>query len=938
MIFALLPATSLVSAETVTAKPFYNITSKELWEPLDYVYDKPLFFTKDFKPGEKPTVSSYGTSNVKTLAQKTKEAFDARPEGTRYINLNLLSKAVHCLVEHNVYYDKAVTATQEWMHEFFSEYKSIGGKLDGVVLDVEYFYGGSWYIHLAAYQKNPGTLYNDPDIFRSIVEDPRYLTEIRPLLEEYNFEFYPESKQTASKTEIYSIDKKDSEPYVVWNLVNSIRQAKVIDESVYKPLMQYYPDAIVCDYQVGYVNGWQKAVQSTSAAIKGNRLGCGNMSNFNAYSVRPNASVYSGNYTTPASCYYTAYEQTAFNTARWELNIMKNMVDATESKKIAVHMTYFNYSPTKKGTYSNTPYYTENYFHTAMLDPQPIMSYVIESEVFSNGQNFDDPNIEDYGYNLKVINDIMAEMTRVAGASDRKPIYTPVDWDSSFMLSGMYAGGRNIWRITPDTSTGVTLEQFKVKDQAPTFYINGQTITFPQGRIIEDGNVRQVGTCGYWVETPANVTPIITNDADRYSQYPALLEDFADYKPGSFSSAALPSDCWEISGNAVVETKDGNNVLSLSGSSSVKVLKLQKNVTAGDSYAKQQAWEVAVTIPTSGELKLLTLSDSELGIKIADGKLYYAQGGSYQELSGVTLAAGSTYKINREFDLRTANSFKCTYTVYDASGKKLGSADNVGIASFTLPAAQVGFTSTNASGAYLDNIKLYATGVTTELEAYDVNTGYKLDGLTSSKDAAYRLSWMNASSEYKVAKIYNGSTLLAEIKMAPGEDGVATGVIKGSNIKFSVVTENGTAPAATNYDNGNFAWTSVASTIGLATGAPSGGTITPDGGTTPDGDVTPDVTYPTEPDGTPSETFPDGSPAPVPTEPDGTPSETYPDGTPTPNANKNNSAKKDGLGVTEIVLITVLAFLELVGGAFALCYFIIKPKWLMNLLGSKSAE
>ena len=41
----------------------------------------------------------------------------------------------------------------------------------------------------------------------------------------------------------------------------------------------------------------------------------------------------------------------------------------------------------------------------------------------------------------------------------------------------MYAGGRNIWRITPDT-TKVSVEDFKIKDRAPTFKVGGVTITF----------------------------------------------------------------------------------------------------------------------------------------------------------------------------------------------------------------------------------------------------------------------------------------------------------------------------------------------------------------------------------------------------------------------------------------------------------------------------
>ncbi len=901
MLAALLPANALVSAASVTVKPFYTINGKELWEPEDYVLSKPFFFTNTFKPGEKFTVSCYGTNKIDTLAQKLKEDFDSRPEGTRYINLRLMSTAMHCLVEHNVYYDKAVDATRTWLNEFLAEYKRIGGLLDGISLDVEYIYGGSWYIHLAYHDSNKDTRYNDTDIFRNIVEDPRYLTELRPMLEEHGFEFYPESKQTEKKSEIFSLDTRYSKAYNIWNNVNNIRMAKAIDEAVYNPLIQYYPDALVCDYQVRYTTGWQKTVNSTSSPISCNLSGCGTTSNFSVYSVRPNNTVYSGDYTTPASCYYAAYEQTAFNTCLWEVNMIKQMYEANPYKKVAVHMTYFNYQPTKVGAYSNTPYYAENYFHVAMLDPQPIMSYIIEDEVFNNGQNFSDPNIEDYGYSIKVVNSIMKEMTRVAGASDRKPIFVPATWNSKFILSGMYAGGRNIWRISPDTSTGVTLEQFKVKDKAPTFYINGQTITFPQGRIIEDGDILQVGTCGYWVETPANVMPVITNDADHYSAYPSFLETFEKYEAGSsFKSAALPADCWEVSGKATIASNGGDNALALTGTSTVRSVKFPKNITAGDSYAKQQAWEVTVTVPSSGELKLLTYTNNDMGIKIADGKVYYPQNTQYQELSGVSLKAGSTYTIKREFDFRTANSFKASYTVYDANGKKLGSVDNVAMATITLPVEMVGFFSLGVTDtAYIDDFKMYPTGVTTELEAYNATTGYKLEGLTSAKDAGYRLSWMNASSEYKVAKVYNNGNLVEEIKMAPGQDGVATGVVKGSNIKLSVATEDGSAPTATNYDSGDFAWTSVAKTIGLATGKIIEGNEGNTGTTTPDGGA--DATAPS---GSGDATTPSGGNDPS-----------------NPGAKEPEGEKNLPIGLLIATCVAALAC-----GGFALYLFVIMPK------------
>ena len=920
---ALLPTSVSVKAESVTAKPFYALNGKELWEQESNVYTKVNFNTPALDGGKNSyLVSAYGAKDIKTIAQKLKEDFDTRPEGTRYIMSDLFSEAIHDLVEHNVYYTKSVKTTKGWFEEFLAEYSRIGGKLDGITIDVEYVYDGAWYIHLGSYNKLSKALYNNPNLFADIVADPRYKTEIRPLLEERGFPF---QNPTGTKTEIHGIHTQYSAAYEIWNNVMSIRKSKAIDEAIYEPLVKYFPNATLCDYQVRYTAAWQKDFRNQVEPVLGNRLGVGAASSFNAYSVLPNNAVfgYGDNnkpldkpkYNTPAAYNDAYYAPTAFNRFLWESNLFKNMHAATPSGKVSAHVTFFNYSPNKVGTYSNTPYYAESIFHIGMLNPEPLMSYIIESEVFSAGDAFADPNVGDYGYVIKVLNDIMAELTRVAGASDRKPIAVPANWNGDYVLSGMYAGGRNIWRITPDTYNGMTLEQFKVKDKAPTFSIGGQTVIFPQGRIIEDGSVRQVGTCGYWVETPADVMPVIINDTDRYSKNPSLLVNFENYEAGTAlsSDTALPKASWETSGNAAkVQTVEGGKALALTGTSMVKSVKLPENITAADTYAKQQVWEVKLTVPASGKVSVLGCTEADPGLEIEDGKVYYLDAGQRKEISGVTLTAGNSYIFQRKADFTNANVYSSAYAVLDTAGNVLGSVENASMQHVALPVKEVVFRASGVTdAAYIDDFKMYPTGVATDLEAYNVTTGYKLDGLTANQDTAYRLSWMNASNEHKVAKVYNNGTLVETVSMAPGQDGVNTGIVKGGNIQLSVVTEAGTAPTVPDYDSADYTWTSAASAIGLATGKIIAG------------------------DETPVPTNPDGTPVPVPTEPDGTPSPTYPNGTPVPTNPNKPGVDEPGLASGEIILIVALAVMVLLVGGFSLCYFVIKPKWLMKFFSGE---
>ena len=338
------------------------------------------------------------------------------------------------------------------------------------------------------------------------------------------------------------------------------------------------------------------------------------------------------------------------------------------------------------------------------------------------------------------------------------------------------------------------------------------------------------------METPADVKPVIINDADRYSKNPSYSENFNSYTADTaFTSASGKyKGTWEVTGTANVKSHNGSNALALSNGAKVKSVKLPKNITAGDSYAKQQIWEVTVTLPTSGTLHLLRCASTDPGVKIVSGKVYFAKGTSTQLLSGVTLTAGSTYTIRREINLNTSKS---SYTIFDANGNRLGGTSNLAMVSYDTASVYVDFYAQSISGtAYIDNFKMYPTGVTTGFEIYNAETGFKdTSGNARTADTAYRLSWMNASSEYKVAKVMNNGVVIAQIQMAPGADGVATDIIPYAEgdaaINLTVTTVSGTATTLPNYDNGDFAWSAPAEALGLASGKSDGKNVDLSGNT-----------------------------------------------------------------------------------------------------------
>ena len=289
------------------------------------------------------------------------------------------------------------------------------------------------------------------------------------------------------------------------------------------------------------------------------------------------------------------------------------------------------------------------------------------------------------------------------------------------------------------------------------------------------------------------------------------METYESYKVNADFDIgqANPMGCWEMKktkdSTAKIVDADNGKALALSGTYSLKLAKILKNITAGDTYAENQVWEVDVTLPgampADGEVVLLDIYANKAkaeagGFRIADGKIYYDNAGTYTELPGVNVSAGGKFKLQRTVDFNNKEAFTSTYTVYDASGKLLAQAKDIPMAKLELPVGKIGFSVTNMVGTsvQLDNLKLYVNGVGADLELYNAKTGIKYTDVETAKDSntAYRFSWMNATASEKVYSIVaafsNGEEKVIEtVKMAPGSDCVNTGIVQvaaGQTVKI----------------------------------------------------------------------------------------------------------------------------------------------------------
>ncbi len=792
----------------IEKKPFtlanWTVGTKEYTN----VYYMPFFWSSGDKYREslrngEVVVCWREVGNVDTipeLAVKLKELFDTFPKGSRYINFSTLA-ATFQECNDICFFERIPPMISKWLDEFYTEYKRIGGELDGMAVDIEYLDIYCHYIE-GNYFKD------DPLIYSKLEQNPAYKEKIRPKLVERGFKFY--ENITEYTPELYALHPNSGSQYAVsrsiWDTVMRNYLNDIINESC-APLFKHFPDATLSDYTIKQMQPWVKEVSEGGGVIGsgGNKTSVGNASNENFYSVRPGTSFFKSEntplYKTLPGYVGTVYENTPFSRFLFEANLGKTTYLGKGDNRITWWIAHAYYGESR----AHTPYYSELLFHLGLLNPEVYHGYILQQDCLTDKKR--DP--EKYQNALQIVDDCLRQMSEIAGYADRKPIAVESNWNHSFVLSGMYAGGRNVWRITPD-NTKVSVEEFKVDAADPTFKIGDETVTFPGGKIIADSPVYDIGTCGYWVETAADVMPIITRTEEYYRYNAGYQETFESYETGTQYNYnnALPAGCWEVRNKSdatvIADPANAENrVLAIKGDYSAKNVIMPKNIHAGDAYAKHQAWEVSFTLPAdmpdNAQLQLLNVipekkKATDQGVKIAGAKLYYDQAGEYIELADVTLAAGSKYTLIREMDFSVENAYTSSYFLYGADGKLLGKAENIPTAEMEIPVFSVNLSAKKITGEALliDDYRLYPTKVITNMYLYDAATGMKLEEPEKSHngDVGYRLSWLNTTGEEKTYCVMAGrykdgslvsEQILQEVKLAPNADGVSTGVAENKN-------------------------------------------------------------------------------------------------------------------------------------------------------------
>ncbi len=427
---------------------------------------RPYFLSKESIDGD----------GVVLAAKKTATYLKSMPEGRRGIDIHLLSGIIGSNRQNLIWWDNGAQALRDILDPYFAALAKEGVGLDYVIDDLEQEMT-NWSINTEA----------KADL---IVKDPRYATEIRPLLEARNFRFGEDGKHELYYMYNYTADKA---AYMIWNNTMDCRIADYYNYAVFEPLKKNFPNAKMSNYELfdskaeipvtygsahrPYVGGPTKKVGTHSSPV------CYGTFIHIAYKGRG-----------PEGYPFEYYKATGYNAALVELIKIQDAVLSTEGGKI---MPWIGLKSWSNGNYANfwqTNYYDEFVLHTGLMNPDPFLIYNIGAK--------------DQGTDEKLLTKLFNQLDELVGFDNRKPLITKAfSWDQRYLLTGMYAGGKNVWRITPDLYTpGISQESFLINKEKPTFQIGNQVVVFPEGSYIYQPS-ETISDYGYWVVSPQNTYP-----------------------------------------------------------------------------------------------------------------------------------------------------------------------------------------------------------------------------------------------------------------------------------------------------------------------------------------------------------------------------------------------------------------------------------------------
>ncbi len=404
-----------------------------------------------------------------------KKATDAMPEGHRVLFSWNLHSGMHAHPKDRpigpdgqfsptktIWWDHGAEEVAGRFDRFFRRYKEIGGKLDVFVLDYEAGMS-NW------------SFGSKPEPYAAIMADPRFPS----VAEELGFSDLERVRRWRGKVD-----------YCRWNVLMRKRVADYISKAVYEPMRRHYPNVRMSNYNHRY----------------GKRpFDCPDRNGHNEDRFSIEGRMHVG--THQSASLYCAVDQIRrarlepgeepFGHGPWQglllgTNRMRSMVLSSD---VPV-MPWISHKAFAKSAVRGTDYYQELIFHVGLCNPDAILLWNPTSRKRLPTESSPEQDA--------LVSRCLKQLDEVVAFDDHQTLVRELSgWYDDYILTGMNAGGRSVWRFTSRSSKNAVLAE-----SPATFDTPKARILIPSGRIYTPRE--SLSEAGFWVVAPIDATPLIT--------------------------------------------------------------------------------------------------------------------------------------------------------------------------------------------------------------------------------------------------------------------------------------------------------------------------------------------------------------------------------------------------------------------------------------------
>lgn len=372
------------------------------------------------------------------------------------------------------WWDHGVAEVEKKYDDFFRQYKEMGGKLDYYILDPEY---------------SPGSEIDTPAAWAAVEKDPRFPAILKAM-------------------RVQSADElRTHRPLAYWGYLYYLGGQYY--NRLYAVVKKYYPNVKCSDYGGSYskfpkLEAWGGLWDRSKKAPGQYGYHVGTHQSLPLYGVI----TYLGDIEVDGK----KFGMGPFRSLMLASNNMRAAVLSSEVP-VMPWVAWRGYvsdftkkkDPPPHCSFGNTDYYQESIYHAALCDPDNFLIW----SAFRWRQDQDAGDWAQAG-DMRLLDALLDRINTLIGYNDRATLVHELSpWHGPYLLTGMKANGRSVWRLTPDPQqSAVALDKIKTSDDPLTFVLGDVTLVMPGGKI--DTPDKPLSSVGYWITGPADLKPVVT--------------------------------------------------------------------------------------------------------------------------------------------------------------------------------------------------------------------------------------------------------------------------------------------------------------------------------------------------------------------------------------------------------------------------------------------